>query len=702
MLSSIPHIQSLRSALQKEYEFEKNYFQQQKEAIGLRRLISRGECWYPITTGTVGYNSLGELTIEIYREESSGGVASDRRGNDYRNPISPVLQANNVNVSDIAFATNTGNVNKTSDDLSLRTIDTKFEPQTSVVFFRTTQDGHLNYFKWNGTVSYQDGNRMVIVVPRNGQITDVVGQSNPVKQYNGDFIPDALGIQIAFNERTYQLEFEALNKVEKSTQESFIHLREVLIGGERPSFSNHSKIGFSWLNLSQEEAVNRLLDAKDVMIVHGPPGTGKTTTLLEAIYETLRREPQVLVCAQSNAAVDWISSQLMDRGVPILRIGNPTRVTDKMLQSTYERQFADHPRYPDLWTLRKILREGHGSKGKLGHEERDRLREKVSVLEMEIRQTLFQNAKVIACTLAGAGHPLMHGQQFNTVFIDEAAQATEPACWIAIRRARRVIMAGDHCQLPPTLKSPDAARGPLGRTLMEHVALSKPEAVSLLTMQYRMHPDIMQFSSDYFYDGKLTAAESVKYRGALDFDSALIWFDTSDSEWQEAEQHDGTSRYNVEEARFLVTQLEEYADMLTIRRLQDDGVDFAVISPYQAQIHLLRRLIKRSQKLRQLRKHITVETVDAFQGQERDVVIISLVRANESGQIGFLQDLRRMNVALTRARHKVMIIGDSKTLCRHKFYKQLYEHTERVGRVVAISSEQKQTIEAVEAEDKGR
>jgi len=628
LLSGIPHIQSLRAALQAEYAYEKDYFRQQKEALGLRRLISRGECWYPVQTGVVGYNSIGEMTVTISRE--------------------PNEQNSNL--------------------------DTKFEPQTSVTFFRVNETGKLDYCKWSGLVSICDGDRMSIVVPKNGQVSDILGAEN-------------LGIQLAFNERTYQLEFEALNKVEKTQSESFIHLREVLIGGQEPRFKALPKIGFSWLNPSQEDAVNRVLCAQDVMIVHGPPGTGKTTTLLEAIYETLRREPQVLVCAQSNAAVDWIASQLMDRAVPVLRIGNPTRVTDKMLQQTYERQFADHPRYPELWNLRKVLRDGYGAKGRLNHEERDRLRERLNILEGEIRGELFANAKVIACTLAGAGHPLMQGQQFHSLFIDEAAQATEPACWIAIRKAQRVILAGDHCQLPPTLKAPESARGPLGRTLMEHVAKTKPEAVHLLTVQYRMHPDIMQFSSDYFYDGRLTAAPQVLYRGAMDVDSALVWFDTSDSEWKEAEQHDGTSRYNTEEAKFLVEQLEAYADMLTTRKLENDGIDFAVISPYQAQIYLLRRLIKKSQKLRPIRRHITVETVDAFQGQERDVIIMSLVRANDNGQIGFLQDLRRMNVALTRARHKVMIIGDSKTLCKHKFYRQLYEHIEQVGRVVPIQTE---------------
>lgn len=620
--NSVGHISAMREALRREYEYEKASFLQEKEAFGLRRLVRRGECWWPVRSGEIGYNSLGEMTVSVYRSEESAKEDEE--------------------------------ADKTS----------KFEYGTSVVFF-TEHDGELIYKKWQGQVSFVDGQRMVVVVPRSGAAGDLLGA-------------ESLGVQLAFNERTYQLQFEALNKVEKAESKNLLRLREVLIGGQKPQFKTLPKIGFPWLNLPQEEAVNRALAAEDVMIVHGPPGTGKTTTLIETIYETLRREPQVLVCAQSNAAVDWISSQLQDRAVPVLRIGNPTRVTDKMLAATYERQFADHPKYPELWTLRKALRDKHN------HQERDRLRERLDVLEMSIREELFSNAKVIACTLAGAGHPLMKGQTFHSVFIDEAAQATEPACWIAIKRGRRVIMAGDHMQLPPTLKSPEAAHGLLSHTLMEQVATRKPEAVSLLSVQYRMHPDIMRFSSEYFYGGKLRAADNVSYRSALDVDSAMIWFDTAGLDWTEKMQKDGTSRYNVEEAKFLVQQLEEYVDMMTVRHLLDDKIDFAVISPYQAQIHLLRRLIRQSEKLRHIRRHITVETVDAFQGQERDVVMLSFVRANEDAQLGFLTDLRRINVALTRARHKVMLVGDSETLARHPFFERLTNYIRENGRFVEL------------------
>jgi len=642
------HIDALRTALRAEYDFEKAYFEQQQERRGLERLIRRGECWFPISIQEVGHNAFGHTTVSL-------------------RSLAPVEQQAEVAPED-------------------QEQETKFEYGAAVVFFREAADGHLHYMRWSAQVAYLQGGRMVVVLPNDLAYADISGDQG-----------GKLGISLAFNERTYQLQFEALKHLQKAEKGPLFHLKEVLIGHKQPEFRSLSPIGFNWLNLSQEEAVNRVLSADDVMIVHGPPGTGKTTTLVEAIYETLRREPQVLVCAQSNAAVDWISSQLLDRAVPVLRIGNPTRVTDRLLASTYERQFQDHPRYHELWAIRRALQDKHN------HQERDRLRERYNALELEIRQELFQNAKVIACTLAGAGHPLMQGQMFHSLFIDEAGQATEPACWVALRHAQRVIMAGDHCQLPPTLMSQQAMRGPLATTLMERIATTRPSAVSLLTVQYRMHPDIMQFPSEWFYGGRLTAAPQLGLRSALDFDSALIWFDTRKAGWQEAEQTDGTSRYNLSEARFLVEQLEAYVDMMAVRKINDQRIDFGVISPYQAQIRLLRRLISRSKKLKPVRRWITVQTVDAFQGQERDVILISLVRANSEGQIGFLQDLRRMNVAITRARHKVMIAGDAATLCgftsgqqgtrlSHRFYRKLYQHIGKVGRIVEVEAPNPQSL----------
>ena len=413
------------------------------------------------------------------------------------------------------------------------------------------------------------------------------------------------------------------------------------------------------------------------MVVHGPPGTGKTTTLVEAIYETLHRENQVLVCAQSNMAVDWISEKLVDRGVNVLRIGNPTKVNDKMLSFTYERRFESHPDYPQLWSIRKAIRElrQHRKRGDSNyHQKIDRLKSRATELEIRINAELFGEARVIASTLTGSANRLLDGQKFGTLFIDEAAQALEAACWIPIRRATRVIFAGDHCQLPPTVKSIAALKAGLGKTLMERIVENKPEVVSLLKVQYRMNDEIMKFSSDWFYDGQVESAPQIKYRGILDYDIPMSWVNTADMEFKEEFVGGSFGRVNKNEAELTLNTLEEYFTKIGKERILEERIDVGIISPYRAQVQYLRQLLKKREYFKPYRKFISVNTVDGFQGQERDVILISLVRANNDGEIGFLRDLRRMNVAITRARMKLIILGDADTMCKHPFYKKLYEY----------------------------
>ena len=419
-----------------------------------------------------------------------------------------------------------------------------------------------------------------------------------------------------------------------------------------------------------------MLRAKDVMVVHGPPGTGKTTTLVEAINETLHRESQVMVCAQSNMAVDWIAEQLTDRGINVLRIGNPTRVNDKMLSFTYERRFEAHPDYPQLWSIRKAIRElrQQRRRGDNFHQKKDRLQARATELELRIQAQLFGEARVIACTLAGSANRILDGQKYATLFIDEAAQALEAACWIAIRKATRVVFAGDHCQLPPTVKSIAAMKGGLAKTLMERIVENKPEVVTLLRVQYRMHEDIMRFSSDYFYGGMVETAPQVKHRSILEYDNPMMWVDTAGLDCKEEFVGETFGRINKAEANLTLETLTLYLKKIGKERILEERIDVGVISPYRAQVQHLRRLIAKSGDLKPFRHLISVNTVDGFQGQERDIIIISLVRANEEGQIGFLRDLRRMNVAITRARMKLIILGDSGTLTRHPFYKRLYNH----------------------------
>ena len=612
-------LQQQSAMLQKEYEYEKELYRQQTREAGIPKRIQQGVCWFPVKLGADRYNSLNQLTVEVTRTETEETEHS-------------------------------------------------FEYGRPVCFFRISADRQIRYFNFSAVISYVQDNKMVVVLPGPQVLPELV-------------VTGELGVQLYFDDTSYKTMFAALREVAEAKGNRTARLREVLLGKAPALRRETGPVRFPWLNASQEKAVNQVLCAKEVAVVHGPPGTGKTTTLVEAVYETLHRENQVMVSAQSNTAVDWIAEKLVDRGIPVLRIGNPTRVNDKRLAFTYERRFEAHSDYPELWQIRKTIREMTGRLRKSGREDRERLhnqltklRVRATGLEIRIDTELFTEARVIACTLVGAASRVLERKRFSSLFIDEAAQAIEAACWIAISRADRVILAGDHCQLPPTIKCIEAARGGLGRTLLEKVVLHKPETMSLLKIQYRMHEDIMRFPSRWFYHDELEAAPEVKYRGILDFDTPVSWIDTSELDLQEKAVAEGTGRLNTGEAELLVRELKNYMERIGIRRILEEHIDFGVISPYRAQVHYLRHLLKKEPFFRPCRRLITVHTVDGFQGQERDVIMISLVRANEKGQIGFLRDLRRMNVAITRARMKLLILGEAVTLTRHPFYRELYEY----------------------------
>ena len=617
--SPVLYLQHQYELLQIEYEYEKEQFKQQTELMGIGRKIKRGMCWYPLNLGRNYYNALNQLVIEVERRED-------------------------------------------------KDIEHQFEYGRPVCFFTQDVSGKLNYLNFVATVNYVDEDRMVVILPSVDALLAL--QSKEV-----------VGVQLYFDETSYRLMFEALKQVIGAKNNRLAELRDIFHGTQPASTFSFHPLRFPWLNATQEEAVNKVLHAKDVAIVHGPPGTGKTTTLVEAVYETLHRENQVLVCAQSNMAVDWISEKLVDRGVSVLRIGNPSRVNDKMLSFTYERRFESHPDYPQLWSIRKAIRELYARSRKGAEREAVRqkinsLKDRATELEIRINESLFSEARVIACTLVGSANRLLTGQKFGTLFIDEAAQALEAACWIPIRKADRVILAGDHCQLPPTVKAPEALRAGLGHTLMQTIVKNKPDTVSLLKLQYRMNDEIMRFSSEWFYGGMLQSAPEVKYRSILDFDTPIEWINTEGLDCNEEFIGENYGRINKSEAELSIEQLKGYITKIGRERFLDERIDVGMISPYKAQVQYLRRLVRNDAFFKPYRQAITINTVDGFQGQERDVILISLVRANEEGQIGFLNDLRRMNVAITRARMKLIILGDASTLTRHAFYKKLYTYKE--------------------------
>lgn len=609
-----------RILLEMEHAAEREAFKKLTETMGLQRKVKRGDAWFPITTGKAFYNSLNQYVIEVFRNADED-------------------------------------------------TDHNFEYGKPLMFFSINGD-KPHYYNISANVSYVDGNRMLVVLPSADSAASLM-------QVEG------LGVQLSFDETSYRAMFDALDRVIKAKNGRLAYLRDLFASKVPAATFSFSDISLPWLNATQQHAVNEVLRAKDVAIVHGPPGTGKTTTLVEAINETLARESQVLVCAQSNMAVDWISEQLVDRGINVLRIGNPTRVNDKMLGFTYERRFEAHPDYSQLWAIRKAIRELRMQrKGRTEnwHQKMDRLRSRATELEISINADLFGQARVIASTLVGASNKILDGQHYSTLFIDEAAQALEPACWIAIRRANRVILAGDHCQLPPTVKSIAALKAGLGKTLMERIVDSKPEVVTLLDTQYRMNEEIMRFSSSWFYDGKVKAASITAHRGILDYDTPIEWVDdvaNDDETVGETFVGETFGRINKVEARQVMELLQAYFEKIGKQRILDESIDVGIISPYRAQVQYLRHLIKKETFFKPFRHLLSVNTVDGFQGQERDVIIVSLVRSNNDGQIGFLRDLRRMNVAMTRARSKLIIIGDHETLAHHEFYKKLYEYIKK-------------------------
>lgn len=530
-----------------------------------------------------------------------------------------------------------------------------------------------------GTVTFQSGNRLKLTL-RTDELPDWASDGK-------------LGIDLLFDDNSYEEMQSALKYAAAlSEKPKEGRLVNILTGKQVPSFlQDVYEFAIPSLNAMQQQAVHKILQAEDVAIVHGPPGTGKTTTLVQAIKALIKRDGrQILVVAPSNTAVDLLSEKLADEGLNVLRVGNPARVSERLMSLTLDSRMGDHPSMKEIKQMKKRASEfkhmAHKYKKNFGRAEREqrkalfdeayRIMKDVDNTEQYITNDLIAKAQVITATLVGANHYTVRHLKYHTVVIDEAGQALEPACWIPIVKAQKVILAGDHCQLSPTIKSVEAARG-FNTTLLEKCIALYPQAVVLLEEQYRMHEHIMGYSSKVFYGDKLKAHTSVAQHLLHPADEPLLFIDTAGSGYDELVESKAIS--NPEEAAFLFRHLSQLITELAGSYSVDSFPTVAVISPYKQQVHVLKELLQHSPDLMAYSNSISVNTIDSFQGQERDIVYISMVRSNADGIIGFLSDIRRMNVAMTRARKKLVVIGDSATLSRFPFYAGFIAHAEQLG-----------------------
>ena len=533
----------------------------------------------------------------------------------------------------------------------------------------------------NGVINYVRENTMVITLN---------GDDHP------DWIEDGmLGVDVMFDEMSYrEMEF-TMKEVMKAEGNRVAKLKSILLGSDKAGIEPRTLHleGLNILNDSQLASLEKMLQAQDVAFIHGPPGTGKTTTLVQVIKHTIKEQKQVLVSAPSNAAIDLLVDKLSEQGLSVIRIGHPARVTEQSLSKTLDARIAAHPNYQELRSLRKQMEQLRSTalkyKRHFGWQEKEQRRQLMQevkslkadadLLEFYIVNDLLQKTEAICCTLVGASHPVLKGKKFKTVFIDEAAQALEPACWIPLLKSERVIFAGDHQQLPPTIKSVQAAREGLATTLFEKGIKSQSHCASMLQVQYRMHESIMKFSSNYFYKGELIAHESVRASLLRSDQPPIEFIDTAGCGYNETQDPETLSRLNEEEAQLLIHQVEMLVEHIGANTWIDERITLGIITPYRAQVDHLHKLAEASAILEPLHSLITINTVDAFQGQERDVIVISFVRSNDKGEVGFLGDIRRTNVAMTRARKKLIMIGDSATLGSHPFYLELLDFVQQEG-----------------------
>lgn len=619
------YLENILAALKVEREEDFLQFKELIQSVPLPERIELGYSWYPVKVEKAGY-AIGDRAFVVIERQAK------------------------------------------------RDTPHQFKDGGTVSFFIQKPDGKIK--EKTGVINFIERNRMKLILNTKDipEWTDEIG----------------LGVDMLFDERSYEEMEKALNKVIRANKDRIAELRSVFHGGIEAKFDDIQRnIQIPSLNHSQVKAVEEILSAKDVAIIHGPPGTGKTTTLVQAIKALNAREGCVLVTAPSNAAVDLLTERLAKENLNVVRVGNISRVDEDLLKHTVDYIMAHHPERKNINKIRsqasECRRKAKRYRRNFGARERDareRLQDEASELsawanqlEDRLLDQILLGADIIACTLVGAAHPTLEKYRFKTVVIDEAAQALEPAIWIPLFKANKVVFAGDPFQLPPTVKSMEARKMGLHVTTMERTLQHIPN--SLLNVQYRMHQAIMGFSNQQFYDGKLVAHESVKtHRLSIDEGESVTFIDTVGCGFEEQiveVQGRFPSRFNPDEYHILREHLYKLIEFYEAAEIPT----IAIISPYREQVTYMQTLLQEDELLKKL--PITINTIDGFQGQERDVVYISLVRSNGKAEIGFLNDYRRMNVAMTRARKKLIIIGDSGTIGQDRFYDAFLNYCEKNG-----------------------
>jgi ATP-dependent RNA/DNA helicase IGHMBP2 len=519
---------------------------------------------------------------------------------------------------------------------------------------------------------------------------------------HADELPDwcfdgKLGVNIQFDDNSYVEMHKALDMVIEARYNRVAELRDMIEGDIPITFEKvNNDIVIPSLNLSQNRAVRHILSVNDIGVVHGPPGTGKTTSLVQAIRLTLQEEKQVLVCAPTNSAVDLLTEKLVEIGIDVLRLGHPARISEELMNSSLDGKVTSSPYFKDIKNLRRNAEEYFRMAGKykrvFGKEDAQQRAafyaeaknciKEARQLEDYIVGELFKTAQVICCTPVTSTYRELSKKKFNTLFFDEASQALEPMVWIPLLKCKRLILSGDHFQLPPVVKSQEAKKGGLDVTILDR-CIELKDTVVLLNRQYRMNSAIMGFSNDYFYGKELIADETVATHvlwneEASSLSKSIEFIDTAGCSFDEIQNPETLSYFNPKEGEVLFKHLQQLlAEYSSHPELPN--INIGIISPYKEQREWLMENIADAELDKSKVSSLNIKTIDGFQGEERDVIYISLVRSNEKHEIGFLNDLRRMNVAITRAKKKLVVIGDSATIGSSSFYQQFLEYCEKHG-----------------------